>query len=42
MSDCRYGVSPVNYPDPDPDPDYIKDNLLDFHILCFSETHLDQ
>ena len=18
MSDCRYGVSPVNYPDPDP------------------------
>ena len=20
MSDCRYGVSPVNYPDPDPDP----------------------
>ena len=22
--------------------DYIKDNLLDFHILCFSETHLDK
>ena len=21
MSDCRFGVSPVNYPDPDPDPD---------------------
>ena len=21
MSDCRYGVSPVNYPDPDPDPE---------------------
>ena len=20
MSDCRLGVSPVNYPDPDPDP----------------------
>ena len=19
MSDCRYGVSPVNYPDPDPE-----------------------
>ena len=19
MSDCRFGVSPVNYPDPDPD-----------------------
>ena len=22
MSDCRFGVSPVNYPDPDPDPGY--------------------
>ena len=22
MSDCRFGVSPVNYPDPDPDPDH--------------------
>ena len=21
VSDCRFGVSPVNYPDPDPDPD---------------------
>ena len=21
MSDCRFGVSPVNYPDPDPDSD---------------------
>ena len=20
MSDCRFGASPVNYPDPDPDP----------------------
>ena len=20
MSDCRFGVLPVNYPDPDPDP----------------------
>ena len=20
MSDCRFGDSPVNYPDPDPDP----------------------
>ena len=26
MSDCRFGVSPVNYPDPDPDPD-LKDNV---------------
>ena len=21
MNDCRFCVSPVNYPDPDPDPD---------------------
>ena len=21
MNDCRFGVSPVNYPDPDPDPE---------------------
>ena len=21
MSECRFGVSPVNYLDPDPDPD---------------------
>ena len=23
MSDCRFGVSPVNYPDPDPDQSFI-------------------
>ena len=23
MSDCRFGVSPVNYPDPDPDSESI-------------------
>ena len=23
MSDCRFGVSPVNYPYPDPDPDLV-------------------
>ena len=35
MSDCRFGVSPVNYPDPDPDPKmpltyvlYICGNIL--------------
>ena len=29
MSDCRFGVSPVNYPDPDPDttPSTIIDKL---------------
>ena len=24
MSDCRFGVSPVNYPDPDPDVILVK------------------
>ena len=23
MSDCRFGVSPVNYPDPDPETEII-------------------
>ena len=26
MSDCRFGVSPVNYPDPDPDPIFFNFN----------------
>ena len=31
MSDCRFGVSPVNYPDPDPDP------VLNLNLcLCFT------
>ena len=34
MSDCRFGVSPVNYPDPDPDPHcYLF--LLSVFILWF-------
>ena len=24
MSDCRFGVSPVNYPDPDPESEDIR------------------
>ena len=24
MNDCRFGVSPVNYPDPDPDESLLK------------------
>ena len=34
MSDCRFGVSPVNYPDPDPDPDLIYGKVK-FGPLCF-------
>ena len=42
MSDCRFGVSPVNYPDPDPDivsanfltqlTDTRNDNILDMTL----------
>ena len=28
MSDCRFGVSPVNYPDPDPDQCMLKSNFI--------------
>ena len=28
MSDCRFGVSPVNYPDPDPDTEFVKGKPL--------------
>ena len=43
MSDCRFGVSPVNYPDPDPDP---ASNVLFFSVYsvfrCTQNlTHLD-
>ena len=27
MSDCRFGVSPVNYPDPDPDCVFYGESL---------------
>ena len=46
MSDCRFGVSPVNYPDPDPDPDlpaqlYISSNTTvssSRELISYSET----
>ena len=28
MSDCRFGVSPVNYPDPDPDLEMTNDTSI--------------
>ena len=33
MSDCRFGVSPVNYPDPDPDPTHIPSPLATYPAL---------
>ena len=36
MSDCRFGVSPVNYPDPDPDSEWSnKSGVATF--CCFSQ-----
>ena len=32
MSDCRFGVSPVNYPDPDPEPILFHPSILDEFI----------
>ena len=35
MSDCRFGVSPVNYPDPDPDQSFkIQDSLFVRSCVC--------
>ena len=39
MSDCRFGVSPVNYPDPDPDPDPVKLAKLDCLPCNFKQLH---
>ena len=30
MSDCRFGVSPVNYPDPDPDENESRFTEIEF------------
>ena len=36
MSDCRFGVSPVNYPDPDPEVYLEARNIaLDFEVFFF-------
>ena len=34
MNDCRFGVSPVNYPDLDPDPER-KFNFCTINIFLF-------
>ena len=36
MSDCRFGVSPVNYPDPDPDHRVcVRPAVLQIYTLCY-------
>ena len=38
MSDCRFGVSPVNYPDPDTSGILL---IIGFRIIVFEEFILD-
>ena len=42
MSDCRFGVSPVNYPDPDPDPERSRLHLFPFCWCTQSDEHMSQ
>ena len=41
MSDCRFDVSPVNYPDPDPDPDLgsVNEKIHPSHAFTFIQTN---
>ena len=39
MCDCRFGISPVNYPDPDPEGARIKVSLM-YLIGIYSVRHL--
>ena len=39
MSDCRFGVSPVNYPDPDPDqPAHSRSLISTFVVRCLDSV----
>ena len=38
MSDCRFGVSPVNYPDPDPDLSSL--GTQSFCWFCHEAAHI--
>ena len=40
MSDCRFGVSPVNYPDPDPDTVHRGILLMKMEALGLSQDIL--
>ena len=41
MSDCRFDVSPVNYPDPDPEDTDLHSLISVFIVLCLdSIIHL--
>ena len=40
MSDCRFGVSPVNYPDPDPEQVAYETELSGTPTAVFTEIQL--
>ena len=42
MSDCRFGVSPVNYPDPDPKRSTNRLNSGNFKILIALQNDLTE
>ena len=39
MSDCRFGVSPVNYPDPDPEYSFILNRKLYFFFFFLPKKY---
>ena len=41
MSDCRFGVSPVNYPDPDPEFYLLLIVRLHFTLAVITRSLLD-
>ena len=41
MSDCRFGVSPVNYPDPDPDRVQLKREAKLLTVIGLNTKHAD-
>ena len=41
MSDCRFGVSPVNYPDPDPVIKYTQ-NIIKLLVVAFIPTYREK
>ena len=40
MSDCRFGVSPVNYPDPDPELSFILNYTDRIFVRDFPDSRL--
>ena len=41
MSDCRFGVSPVNYPDPDPEGRDVNKHTDTLKVNSFTNTSIN-